>query len=252
MMEAKYDFWCIAGKYNFRNYVMPRRKTYVLEEEFPRPVTSFDVLWHATTDLHVSQEKHIDDYSSTEMPHDQTHGSVLQGSQNQCEISESQNRSPKKQCTTGPDNSWPEHSSSRTKCSERDAKKAREEEEPTFGRRTRANRKLFFESDDHESDQILKTTRRQRCLGKQSLPTAIIERKQILGSGNNSMRMDGESCKRKDLTLRFASATANMSLVRRQEFAQQTQSYSRSNAHPGSERGSGQRIQKKADISTMG
>ena len=56
MMEAKYDFWCIAGKYNFRNYVMPRRKTYVLEEEFPGPVTSFDVLWHATTDLHVSQE----------------------------------------------------------------------------------------------------------------------------------------------------------------------------------------------------
>ena len=82
-MEAKHDFWCSAGKYNFRNYVMPRPKTYVLEGDFPEPVTSFDVHRLATTDLHVLQGKHIDDYSSTEMPHDQTHGSVLQGSQNE-------------------------------------------------------------------------------------------------------------------------------------------------------------------------
>ena len=62
-VEAKNDFWSIAGDFIHRHHVEPRVKLYMpREESFPVPLKYIDVTRNTHTSLDVMLEKNIDDY----------------------------------------------------------------------------------------------------------------------------------------------------------------------------------------------
>ena len=61
--EAINDFWSMSGNFIYHQHVEPRVKLYSpREESFPIPLKYIDVSRTTHTNLHVKQEKRIDDY----------------------------------------------------------------------------------------------------------------------------------------------------------------------------------------------
>ena len=61
--EAVNDFWSMSGNFIYRHHVEPRVKLHSpREESFPIPLKYIDVTRTTHTNLHVKQEKRIDDY----------------------------------------------------------------------------------------------------------------------------------------------------------------------------------------------
>ena len=65
--EARNDFWSMSGNFIYRHHVEPRVKRYSpREESFPIPLKYIDVSRTTHTNLHVKQERRIDDYWNTD------------------------------------------------------------------------------------------------------------------------------------------------------------------------------------------
>ena len=112
-MEAKNDFWSIAGHFICRNHVEPRVKLYMPKEEsFPIPLKYIDVTRTTHTSLDVLLEKHIDNYWNVdgERENNQWTGFtrfILLNESPPDGYTWSGERLTRKQTTSRPDNVWP-------------------------------------------------------------------------------------------------------------------------------------------------
>ena len=69
--EARADFWSIQGDFIYRHHSEPRVQLFVLKEEtFRIPMKYVDVTRSTHTDLHVMQEKRVDDAKAVAWSYD--------------------------------------------------------------------------------------------------------------------------------------------------------------------------------------